>query len=161
MMISVISISIFYIPQWNVQNLIAYGQELQRCVSIFKEKPDSFGTILKPCLDFKIPGYERLRLETHDRSGGGCATFIKSEIQYRRTDKRSNLECLAVEVWINHSSLTVINFYNLCKCLVLSEFEEFMEYVKCPIVWVNTDNPLWGSDSMNCNLVVVEEFLEK
>lgn len=28
MMISVISISVFYIPQWNVQNLIAYGQEL-------------------------------------------------------------------------------------------------------------------------------------
>lgn len=69
-----------------------------------------------------------------------------------------------MEVWINHSSLTVINFYNLCKCLVLSEFEEFMEHVKCPVVWVNTDNPLWGSDSMNCNLcnlVVVEEFLEK
>lgn len=41
--------------------------------------------------------------------------------------------------------------------MVLSEFAEIMEHVRCHIVWVgdfNAHNALWGSDSKDNNEVV-------
>lgn len=91
------------------RSLIANGQELKRFVKKFKEVPDLIciqETWLKPCLDFVIPGYECLRLDRSDRSGGGCATFVKNGLQYRKVDVYSCSECLAVEVWSSHNFIT-------------------------------------------------------
>lgn len=76
----------------------------------------------------------------------------------------SSLEVLAVEVWSNHRPITVINLYNPCKQLVMSEFDEIMEHVRGSVIWVwdfNARNPLWGSDSKNHNGEIVEDFLDK
>lgn len=70
----------FYILQWNARSLIANGQEFKRFVAAFNDKPEIIcvqESWLKPCLGFVIPGYESLRKDRYNRSGGGCATFIK------------------------------------------------------------------------------------
>ena len=82
----------WYILQWNAQSLIANGQELKRFVKKFKEVPDLI--CIQETLDFVIPGYECLRLDRSDRSGGGCATFVKNRLQYRKVDVYSCSEWL-------------------------------------------------------------------
>jgi len=157
----------WYILQWNARSLIGNGQELKRFVDDFREAPDLIciqETWLKPCLDFVIPGFECLRLDRPDRSGGGCATFVKTGVQYRKIDINSDIECLAVEVWSSISPITVINYYNPCKSLVLLDFDEIMEKVRCPVIWIgdfNAHNPIWGSDHRDKNGGIVEEFLDK
>ena len=127
----------WYILQWNARSLIANGQELKRFVKKFKEAPDLISTQepwLKPCLDFVIPGYECLRLDRSDRSGGGCATFVKNGLQYRKADVVSS-ECLAVEVWSRRNSVTVLNYYNPCKTLVMSDFDDIMGKIRWTAVY--------------------------
>lgn len=34
-----------------------------------------------------------------NRTHGGCATFVKNGLQYRRVGIKGNLECIAVEEW--------------------------------------------------------------
>lgn len=118
----------------------------------------------KPWLDFVIPGYECIRLDRSDRSGRGCATFVKNGLQYRKVDTNSKLECLVVEIWTSHNPISVINYYNPCQSLVMSDFDEIMEKVRCPVIWVgdfNAHNPMWGSDHRDKNGVIIEEFLDK
>lgn len=53
-----------------------------------------------------------------------------------------------MEVWGNCSPITVINLYNPCKQLVIFEFDEIMEHVRGPVIWVgdfNAHNPVWGT----------------
>ena len=119
---------------------------------------------LKPCLDFVIPGYECLRLDRSDRSGGGCATFVKNGLQYRKVDVCSCSKCLAVEVWSSHNSITVLNYYNPCKTFVISDFDDIMGKIRCPVIWVgdfNAYNTLWGSDHRDSNGVIIEDFFDK
>lgn len=121
-------------------------------------------TWLKSQLDFVIPGYECIRLDRSDRSGGGGATFVKNGLQYRKVAIKSKLECLVVEIWTSHNSISVINYYNPCQTLVMSDFDEIMEKVRFPVVWVgdfNAHNPIWGSDHRDKNGVIIEEILDK
>lgn len=162
---------------------------------------------LRPCLDFVISGYESLRLDRAeivgresveaDRTHGGCATFVKDGLQYRRVGIKGNLECIVVKVWDsqnhrgranssdndnvdrnntegengnsrvgsnNRKSVTVINFYNPCNRMTVSDFDDVMEKVRCLVIWAgdfNAHNPLWGSVQRDSNGVVVEDFLDK
>lgn len=89
---TLIKILMWYIIQWNARSLIGNGQELKRFVDEFKEVPELIyiqETWLKPWLDFVIPGYECIRLDRSDRSVGGCATFVRNGLQYRKVDTNS------------------------------------------------------------------------
>ena len=111
-------IMLFYILQWNARSLIANGQELKKVVDIGEDKPDLIciqETWLKPCLDFVIPGYDSVREDLKEGTGGGCATFVKAGVQYQRVALSTTLECVAVRVWGEHGRMNVINFYNPCK----------------------------------------------
>ncbi len=44
--------------------------------------------------------------------GGGCATFIKKGLQYRRIEIITDLECIVVEIWSERGKIYVINYYN-------------------------------------------------
>lgn len=114
----------FSILQWNARSLIANGQEFKKLIRDFEVKPDFLcvqETWLKPHLDFVVPGYICLRKDRSDQSGGGCATFIKSGIQYKVCEYELSLECLIVEVWSHQGKLSLVNFYNPCKPLGLAE----------------------------------------
>lgn len=120
-------------------------------------------TWLKPCLDFVIPGYFCLRKDKNS-PGGGCATFISQDVQYRRVNMTVELECVVVEVWTTTGRLTVVNLYNPCLSLDVAELDQVMKQVQPPVVWTgdfNTHNPLWGSEKRDLNGSVLEDFMDR
>ena len=101
-----ISFIMFSVLQWNARSLVRNGQELKKFVDRLESEPEVIcvqETWLRPCLDFIIPGYESLRLDRVETVGGeaggadtthgGCATFVKIGLQFRRVGVGGNLEC--------------------------------------------------------------------
>lgn len=83
--------------QWNARSLIANGQEFKRLIDGFGKKTEMIcieETWLKPRLDFIIPGYKCERKDRENTAGGGCATFIRNGVQYRRIEIKTVLECV-------------------------------------------------------------------
>ena len=183
----------FSILQWNARSLVRNGQEFKKFIDRLDNEPEVIcvqETWLRPCLDFVIPGYESVRLDRAEIRGrgvgevdtthGGCATFIKNGMQYRRVGSHGEMECIAVEVWDSQQqrrggndsgarasskySVTVVNFYNPCKPIVLAELDEVMDKVGGHVVWAgdfNAHNPLWGSSRVDSNGSVLEEWMDK
>lgn len=162
-----INLLMFYILQWNARSLIPNGQEFKRFVDVFKDKPEILcvqETWLKPCLDFVVPGYESVRQDRHEKSGEGCATFVRSDVQYQQVEMKSSLECVVVRVWEKARWVSIVNFYNPCLPINISDMEEVMEQIGEPVIWLgdfNAHNPLWGSRVRDGNGSTVEEFMDK
>ena len=160
-------IIMFVILQWNARSLIANGQELKKYLDGFKNKPEIVciqETWLKPCLDFVIPGYESVREDRAEGTGGGCATFVRVGVQYQRVALATQLECVAVRVWGEQGRMNVVNFYNPCKQLNVDELEKISDGAGGPVIWVgdfNAHNPLWGSKDRDKNGEVVEELMDR
>ncbi len=76
-------------------------------------------TWLKPNLDFVVHGYSGLRKDRIDGGGGGCATFIKLGLPYRLIEMGVDQEYIVVEVWERGEGISVINYYNPCKRLLI------------------------------------------
>ena len=164
-----LNLLMFYLLQWNARSLIANGQEFKRYVDIFKGeyKPAVLciqETWLKPCLDFVVPGYECIRQDRSGKAGGGCATFIRSDVKYQRVQINSSLECVVVKVWENNKWVNIVNFYNPCLPVSIIDLEEIMEQIGVPVIWLgdfNAHNPLWGSRVKDTNGSTVEDFMDK
>lgn len=72
--------------QWNARSLLANGQEFKHFIKELSVQPDVIcvqETWLKPSFDFLIHGYSVIRNDREHGEGGGCATFIRSDIPYR------------------------------------------------------------------------------
>lgn len=143
----IVMLLMFYILQWNARSLVANRQEFNRFVDEFKDLPELLciqETWLKPCLDFVIPGYESVRYDRSEKAGGGCATFVRSDVQYQRVEIQSALECVVVRVWGKNGWVNIVNFYNPCLQINISELEGVMEQIGNPVIWVgdfNAHNP--------------------
>ena len=97
-------------------------------------------------------------------AGGGCATFIKNGVQYRRMEMDTVLECVVIEVWTDRGKISIVNLYNPCIKLEEIHFQEILDRISEPMVWVgdfNAHNELWGSKKRNRNGKIVEEFIDK
>lgn len=119
-------------------------------------------TWLKPCLDFFIPGYESVRHYRNGKTGEGCATFITSDVQYQKVKLKSTLECIIVRVWGQHRWINIVNFYNPCIQINISELESVMG-TGAPVIWVgdfNSHNLLWGSRIKDNNGSTIEECMD-
>lgn len=115
----VTSLLMFHILQGNTRRLIANGQEFKGFVDIFKGeyKPSLLciqETLLQPCLDFVVPGYEAIRQDRKEKIGGGCATFVRSDVVHQRVNIQTSLECVVVKVWEKHRRINIVNFYYPC-----------------------------------------------
>ena len=74
------------------------------------------------------------------------------------------LECVATEVWTDRGKITIVNLYNPCIKLEDNHFQEIVDKISEPMVWVgdcNAHNELWGSKKRNRNGKIVEEFIDK
>lgn len=90
------------ILQWNARSLISNGQEFKHFIEELNIKPDVICVQeiwMKRCLDFVLQGYTTVRHDREEGNGGGCATFIKSEISYRILGKGRDQEYIVVEIW--------------------------------------------------------------
>lgn len=128
-----------YILQWNARSLVANGQKLKRFADAFEDKPDLMGvqeTWLKPCLDFVIAGYENVRIDRANRTGGGCTIFVKKGLQFKGIEINTEIECVAVKVWSTHGRISVINIYNPGLQLKTKQLENLKNTTEKPVIWV-------------------------
>ncbi len=72
-------------------------------------------TWLNSSLDFKINGYVVERKDRETGRGGGCATFIKEGIAYKRPYRSNNVEYVSIEVMGIDLEIRITNVYNPCK----------------------------------------------
>ena len=142
-------------------------KNLKKNVDTGEDKPDLIcaqETWLRPCLDFVVPGYDCLRKDRKEGTGGGCAIFVRAGVQYQQVVLTTTLECMAVRVWGEQGRMNIVNFYNPCLQLRADELEKVTEEVGTPVIWVgdfNAHNPLWGSRDRDRNGEVIEELMDK
>lgn len=160
-------IMVFHILQWNARSLVANGQEFKKVVADLEVRPDVMciqETWLRPHLDFVISGYSSVRCDRIGTQGGGCITFIKDTLAYRRITVPNEYECIVIEMCSPRGNIKVVNFYNPCKKLSKQTFHEISESVDRREIWCgdfNAHNTLWGSDYTDTNGEVVEELIEE
>ena len=66
---------------------MANGQEFKRLIEGAEVRPDIVyiqETWLRPHLDFILPRHESVRSDRIGRQGGGCATFVREAMAFRR-----------------------------------------------------------------------------
>lgn len=93
-------IMVFHILQWNARSLVANGQEFKKVVADLEVRPDVMciqETWLRPHLDFVISGYSSVRCDRIGKQGGGCITFIKDTLAYRKITVPNKYECIVIE----------------------------------------------------------------
>ncbi len=108
----------FLLLHWNARSLIANGQEFKKHITEMGKVPDIIciqETWLNSSLDFKINGYVVERKDRETGRCGGCATFIKEGIAYKRIHKSNNVECVSIEVMGIDEEIRITNLYNPCK----------------------------------------------
>jgi len=157
----------FLLLHWNARSLIANGQEFKKHISEMDKAPDIIciqETWLNYSLDFKINGYVVERKDRVTGRGGGCATFIKDDIIYKRINTSNNVECVSIGIMGRYEEIRISNFYNPCKEINNSILENVMGEAQGRVIICgdfNAHNGLWGSKSTDSNGLVVEEFIEE
>lgn len=148
-------IMVFHLLQWNARSLISNGQEFKKFLSESEVKPDIVciqETWLWPHLDFIIPGYESVRFDREGNQGGGCATFVRDGISFKRIATSIEIECVIIEVYKSDWNLVVVNLYNPCKSLSLDVLEDIiMRQGKRKEIWCgdfNAHNSLWKVNTL-------------
>lgn len=95
---------------------------------------------LSPKLDFVIKGYTSIRRDREAGKGGGVITFIQKGIQYRDIKRGDDLEFTIVEVWSKEGNIDLINFYNPCRQLQLSQLADIWKDTKGRVIWCGEKN---------------------
>jgi len=160
-------IMVFHLLQWNARSLIANGQEFKKFVEESEEKLDIIciqETWLRPHLDYNLPGYESVRSDRGEKQGGGCATFVRDGIPFRRIETTTEIECVIIEIYKSDGQLVVFNVYNPCKPLNIETLEEIIRRQRNgKEIWCgdfNSHNSLWGSKQTDSNGEAVEELMD-
>lgn len=158
---------VFHLLQWNARSLTANGQEFKKFIVESEVKPDTIciqETWLRPHLDFIIPGYESVRFDRGGNQGGGCATFVRNGIPFRRIETTTEIECVIIKIYKSDGHLVVINLYNPCKSLSLETLEGIISRQgNRKEIWCgdfNAHNSLWGSKHTDSNGDAVEELMD-
>ncbi len=126
------------ILQWNARSLMANGQEFKHFINELEEKPDVIciqETWLKPNLDFVIHGYIVLKKDRIDGGGCGCDIFFKLGLPYRLIEMGVDQEYIAVEVWERGEGISVINYYNPCKRLLIDNLLIIQGQDRQKVIW--------------------------
>ncbi len=121
-------------------------------------------TWLNSSLDFKINGYVVERKDRETGRCGGCATFIKEGIAYKRIHKSNNVECVSIEVMGINEEIRITHFYNPCKEISNSILEEVIGDTQGKIIICgdfNAHSGVWGSKNTDNNGIIIEEFIEE
>ena len=162
--ISVLCI-MFYIMQWNARSLIENGQEFKHMLAGLEEKTEIIcidETWLKPRLDFIIRDINvKGKIERIQQEGG---VQLSLEMGVGIEEVITVLECVTTEVWTNQGKITIVNLDSPCFHLEDNHFQEIVDKISEPVVWVgdfNAHNELWGSKKRNRNGKIVEEFIDK
>lgn len=157
---------VLIILQWNARSLISNGQEFKKFVSKLSEEPHVIciqETWLKPKWDFVMYGYTAIRNDRETEIGGGVATLVKNGLNYNLVKIGKEQESIVIKVWTGKSSVTIVNYYNLCSRLSTDILSDASGPIQGAVVWCgdfNAHSTLWGSCNTDTNGSVIEEFVE-
>uniref|UniRef100_A0A3P9LEU6 Reverse transcriptase domain-containing protein n=1 Tax=Oryzias latipes TaxID=8090 RepID=A0A3P9LEU6_ORYLA len=155
------------ILQWNARSLLANGQELKKCIDDLDQKPDIIciqETWLRPNLDFRISQYTGIRCDRAEGGGGGCATFIKNNFNYRVIKIGTQEEFIGIEIYIGLGRIYVVNYYNPCKKLDLSLLKSIIHLDNGHVIVCgdfNAHSTLWGGKVTDVNGEVLEDLMDE
>ncbi len=105
-----------------------------------------------------IKGYDSVRRDRGEGSGGGCIIFIKQGIQYRVLGKGTELEYAIIEIWTREGNIKIVNFYNPSNRLLIESMNKLVVHLGGKVICCG-DFSAHGK----CNDVsgmVVEELME-
>lgn len=123
---------VFHILQWNARSLLANGQEFKKIINDIDVVPDIIciqESWLKPHLDFVLRGYCSVRCDRIGSQGGGCVTFIKDTLAYRRINIPNEYECVVTDICSPRGNIKLVNFYNPCKKLSMQISQDIIPSV--------------------------------
>ena len=108
----------FLLLQWNAQGMSGHGQEL---IHFLNESSNTYHLI---CIQetwynddrsLDIPNYICLsRIRKHQQRGG-CAIYIREQINYDSYTSDESLELQRICIYNGKEKITIINYYNPCK----------------------------------------------
>lgn len=156
------------ILQWNARSILANGQEFKQFINELNEEPDVMciqETWLKPNLDYVVHGYSIIRRDRKSEGGGGgCAVFIKNQIQYRVVGIGEEQEYIVVEVWERCGVIRIINYYNPCKKLDIEKLLNIEGQDSQKVIWCadfNAHSSMWGRTRTDTNGKIIEELIDE
>lgn len=123
---------VFHILQWNARSLLANGQEFKKIITDMDVVPDIIciqESWLRPHLEFVLTGYGSVRCDRVGLQGGGCVTFIKDTLAYRRINVQNEYECVVIEICSPRGNIKLVNFYNPCKKLSMQISQDIITSV--------------------------------
>ena len=108
-----------------------------------------------------IPVFSKSR-KTH--RGGGCAFYVHDSLNYDYPSLDTNCEIQLINVHVDNSIYSVINYYNPCKKLEEDDMKLLLHQVKDTTKLLivgdfNSHNTLWGSVKTDNIGHLIENFL--
>ncbi len=94
----------------------------------------------------------------------GGATFIKLGLPYRLIEMGGDQEYIAVEVWERGEGISVINYYNPCKRLLIDNLLSIQGQDRQKVIWCtdfNAHSPMWGGVQTDANGKIIEELMDE
>ena len=154
--------------QWNAQGLPSHGCELQSYLaSCHTSKPDIICVQETWFKENNVVQLENYTCIPHNRiSGnrGGCATYIRGDLNYRLIDTPTDEEYQCVEISFENLVLNVINLYNPCKRITCNYLSDIWNRINRPIILCgdfNSHHEMWGSDYCDKNGKEIVSFLSE
>lgn len=155
------------ILQWNARSVIANGQEFKKFITELDQRPSVIcvqETWLNKNIQFKLHGYCSVRKDREGKQGGGVMTFIQEGVPYRSIAEVKELECVGVEIFYQGGAIEIYNYYNPCNKISQELLNKVGGKEGKRELWCgdfNAHNWLWGSDKIDINGEIVEQFMEE
>ena len=153
--------------QWNAQSLNNKRFELIQYLANATHTPE---IILiqetwfsqNSCID--IPGFICISNPRVGRNGGGCAIYLDRSFDYSIIETSLDEEIQKINVYRSNFALTIINVYNPNYHLHDTKFlDKVYNNSQKNILMAgdfNAHNPLWGSERLDHNGQLIEDFIE-
>ena len=118
---------------------------------------------LKPSQSYNIPGYNSIRCDRLNKSGGGTVIFIDSSRSCHEIKIDSAIECCVVELKVKSEWITVANVYQCLENVSLNDYENLFNLLPSKAIICgdfNSHNIICGSNSTNNNGQILETFID-
>ena len=155
----------FKIMQWNAYCLSSHLNELKHFLSKQKQLPDVIciqETFLKKHRNLNIDYYTIVRRDRDEQHGGGLATCIRTDLNFKELKAPDDIECLLTEITVNKKTYTIVNIYQ--SPAVIYSYDSLSKLFKYKNVIVtgdmNAHNPLWKSVALNSQGKILEKILD-
>ena len=161
--------SINKIVHWNVNGLNSRLPHLHLLLDMVKPQILALQeTKLKQKHLTRISNYEIIRKDRiHEDGGGGVCLLIRNDIAFIPVNIKSNLEVIAVKVYLNKTPIVIASIYlapEMNNQNIEDLMQEIIDKVQGPILLIgdyNAHHVDWGSESSDYRGRMVSEFATK